>query len=59
MGAVDPSFLFSWPLARVLAVFFLDSVKPHEDEVDVSDPAEMRKLLARLKAKKKGGADGR
>lgn len=55
LSAVDPSFLFTWPLARVLAVFFLDAVKPQEEVVDVSDPAEMRKLLARLKAKKNKG----
>lgn len=52
-GAVDPSFLFEWPLARVLVVFFLDDVKPKEDAVDVSTPDQWRKVMAELKAKRK------
>ena len=36
-GAVDPSFLFEWPLARVLVVFFLDDVKPKQDAMDYGD----------------------
>ena len=56
MGAVDPSFLFEWPLARVLAVFFLDDVKPREDAVDVSTPEKWKKVMAELRAKRnKGG----
>lgn len=55
MGAVDPSFVFDWPLARVLVVFFLDDVKPKADEVDVSTPEKWKAVMAELKAKKKKG----
>lgn len=36
----------------MLAVFFLDAVKPAEDAEDVSTPEKWRAVLAKLKAKK-------
>lgn len=27
-GVIDPTFLFTWPIARVFAVVMLDSLKP-------------------------------
>lgn len=49
MGAVDPSFLFAWPFARVLAVFFLDAAKPAEAVMTAADKLEWvnRKRAAR------------
>ena len=43
MGGVDPSHLFTWPLARVLAVYFLESVGGVR-EVSLAEAAE---ILAR------------
>lgn len=57
-GAVDPSFLFEWPFARVLAVFFLDSVVPKEEGRDVSTPEKWRAVMAELKAKKEAANGG-
>lgn len=36
-GGCDPSFLFAWPFARVLAVLFLDAAKPVEVKLDTPE----------------------
>jgi len=50
---LDPDVLFTWPLARVFAVFFLDAAKPAEVAVDVSTPDKML-LLINSRREKKG-----
>jgi hypothetical protein len=50
---VDPDVLFRWPLARVFAVFFLDAAKPAVEEIDVSTPAAMLRVV-NMRREKKG-----
>lgn len=51
-GMLDPNILFTWPLARVFAVFYLDSVKPAVEEIDVSTPERMRVVINARRLKK-------
>ena len=50
---MDPSFLFTWPYARVLAVFFLDAAKPAVQEIDASTPEGMLRVV-NLRRERKG-----
>ena len=49
---IDPDIIFRWPLARVLAVFFLDSVKPAVEEIDVNTPEGRLKALNVMRRRK-------
>ncbi len=50
---MDPDILFRWPLARVLAVFFLDAARPAVEEIDVTTP-EGRLRVVNLRRERKG-----
>ncbi len=48
----DPDTLFRWPLARVLAVFYLDAARPKVEEFPLNTPGDWAKLAAELKRRK-------
>ncbi|WP_434127396.1 hypothetical protein, partial [Enterococcus faecium] len=49
---ISPDILFTWPLARVFAVFFLDAVKPVVEEIDASTPEGLLRVVNMRRAKK-------